>query len=97
MEVPEGKKFYGSVTVSERGQIAIPVDARKDFNIKTGDKLLVFGDQAMGIGIATFSIMQRTMEGTADLFREIGSKMSDKENKKPKTNNKTNSKTKDIK
>lgn len=28
---PKGKKFYGSVTVSERGQIAIPVEARKDF------------------------------------------------------------------
>ena len=87
MEAPEGKKFYGSVTVSERGQISIPVDARKDFGIKTGDKLLVFGDQERGIGIATFSIMQRTMEGTADLFREIGSTINNKENKKSKTNN----------
>jgi AbrB family looped-hinge helix DNA binding protein len=93
MKAPEGKKFYGSVTVSERGQIAIPVDARKDFGIKTGDKLLVFGDQERGIGISTFSIMQRTMEGTADLFREIGSDMNDKEYKKSKANNKT----KDIK
>ena len=93
MEVPESKKFYGSVTVSERGQIVIPVDARKDFSIKTGDKLLVFGDQERGIGIATFSIMQRTMEGTADLFREIGSTIKGKENKKSKTNNRT----KDIK
>ena len=93
MEAPESKKFYGSVTVSERGQIVIPVDARKDFDIKTGDKLLVFGDQEKGIGIATFSIMQRTMKGTADMFREIGPKMSDKENK----NSKTNNETKDIK
>lgn len=93
MEAPENKKFYGSVTVSERGQIVIPVDARKDFSIKTGDKLLVFGDQERGIGIATFSMTQRTMEGTADLFREIGSKMDDKENKKSKTNKET----KDIK
>ncbi|MCL5071556.1 MAG: AbrB/MazE/SpoVT family DNA-binding domain-containing protein [Actinobacteria bacterium] len=54
MEAPESKKFYGSVTVSKRGQIAIPIDARKDFNIKTGDKLLVFGDKEKGIGI--FSI-----------------------------------------
>jgi len=89
MEAPESKKFYGSVTVSERGQIVIPVDARKDFGIKTGDKLLVFGDPERGIGIATFSIMQRTMEGTADLFREIESTINDKENKKSKTNNKT--------
>ena len=78
MEAPEGKKFYGSVTVSERGQIAIPIDARKDFDIKTGDKLLVFGDQERGIGIATFSIMQRTMQGTTDLFRDIELKINEK-------------------
>jgi AbrB family looped-hinge helix DNA binding protein len=76
MKPPEGKKFYGSVTVSERGQIVIPVDARKDFNIKTGDKLLVFGDMERGLGIATFGIMQKTMQGSVDLFREIGTVMN---------------------
>jgi AbrB family looped-hinge helix DNA binding protein len=89
MEAPEGKKFYGSVTVSERGQIVIPVDARKDFNIKTGDKLLVFGDLERGLGIATFDIMQRTMEGAIGLFREIGSTMKHKVNEKSETNDKT--------
>lgn len=84
MKAPEGKKFYGSVTVSERGQIVIPADARKDFGIKTGDKLLVFGDLERGLGIATFDIMQRTMEGSAELFREIGSTMKSKENKESK-------------
>jgi len=33
--------FYGWITVSKKGQIAIPADARKELNIKTGDKLLV--------------------------------------------------------
>ena len=32
---------YGIVTVSEKGQIAIPVDARRDLDIKPGDKLIV--------------------------------------------------------
>lgn len=84
MKAPEGKKFYGSVTVSERGQIVIPADARKDFGIKTGDKLLVFGDLERGLGIATFDIMQRTMEGTIDLFREIGLTMKHKESQETK-------------
>jgi len=84
MKAPEGKKFYGSVTVSERGQVVIPADARKDFGIKTGDKLLVFGDLERGLGIATFGIMQKTMEGTAELFHEIGSTMKSKENKESK-------------
>ena len=46
------KKFYGAITVSERGQIAIPVQARRDFGIEVGDKLLVFGDLQHGIALA---------------------------------------------
>jgi len=89
MKIPEGKKFYGSITVSERGQVVIPADARKDFGIKAGDKLLVFGDLEKGLGIATFGIMQRTMEGTIDLYREIESITKSKKNKESKINKKT--------
>jgi len=34
-------KFFGIVTVGERGQIVIPKEARKTFNIKKGDKLII--------------------------------------------------------
>ncbi len=46
MAVCEGSaedKFFGSVTVGERGQIVIPAEARKRLNIVAGDKLLVIG------------------------------------------------------
>ncbi len=33
--------FFGSVTVGERGQVVIPADARKRFQIEPGDKLLM--------------------------------------------------------
>ena len=33
---------YGVVTVSDKGQIAIPVDLRKDLGINKGDKIFVF-------------------------------------------------------
>jgi len=89
MEAPEGKRFYGSVTVSERGQIVIPADARRDFGINAGDKLLVFCDLERGLGIATFSIMQMTMEGATDLFREIRSTMKPEHDKNYKTDDKT--------
>lgn len=79
MEAPENKKFYGSITVSERGQVVIPTGARKDFGIKTGDKLLVFGDMERGIGIVTFDIMQQTMSGSLDLFQEIKTDMVKKD------------------
>ncbi len=35
--------FYGTATVSEKGQIVIPSEARKANDIKAGDKLIVAG------------------------------------------------------
>jgi AbrB family looped-hinge helix DNA binding protein len=61
---PPGKRFYGTVTVSERGQIVVPTEARKDFDIRTGDKLLVLGDLEQGIGIITLSMMKKMLENT---------------------------------
>lgn len=40
---PNGRKFYGSVTVGERGQVVIPAQARRDHGIGPGDKLLALG------------------------------------------------------
>ncbi len=48
-EVMKGKHFYGAVAVGERGQIVIPVEARKEFSIEPGDKLVVFGSDGKGI------------------------------------------------
>ena len=36
------KKFYGTTTLGERGQVVIPVNAREDLELKAGDKLLTF-------------------------------------------------------
>ena len=33
--------FYGMVTISEKGQLALPVDIRRDININTGDRFIV--------------------------------------------------------
>jgi AbrB family looped-hinge helix DNA binding protein len=34
--------FFGTATVGERGQVVIPAEARKEYNINPGDKLLMF-------------------------------------------------------
>ena len=73
MELKKGKKFYGSVTVSERGQIVIPADARKDFDIKTGDKLLVLADLEKGIVFTKANFMLQMMEGTLNAMQKIES------------------------
>jgi len=39
----ECKSFYGTTTLGEKGQIVIPVDARKEMGLEKGDRLLVFG------------------------------------------------------
>ena len=41
-------KFYGATTVGERGQVVIPAEARRDFEITPTTKLLVFGSQGHG-------------------------------------------------
>ena len=48
---PKGKHAFGIVTVGEKGQIVIPAKARKIFDIKSGDQLLVLGDEEQGIAI----------------------------------------------
>ncbi len=41
-------KCYGTTTVSERGQIVIPAEARRELDIACGTKLLVFRSGGMG-------------------------------------------------
>ncbi len=40
----KGNTLFGSVKVGERGQIVIPKKARDKYDIKSGDSLLLFGD-----------------------------------------------------
>jgi AbrB family looped-hinge helix DNA binding protein len=37
----KGAHIYGTVKVGEKGQVVIPSDARRDFNIRPGELLLV--------------------------------------------------------
>ena len=48
---PKGKHLFGVVTIGEKGQIVIPAKARKIFNLKAGDQLVVLGDETQGLGL----------------------------------------------
>lgn len=48
---PKGKHIFGVVSVGEKGQIVIPAKARKTFQIKPGDQLVVLGDEAQGLAL----------------------------------------------
>ncbi|MBQ4190173.1 MAG: AbrB/MazE/SpoVT family DNA-binding domain-containing protein, partial [Bacteroidales bacterium] len=43
MQENDGKYIFGVVKVGDKGQIVIPKDARKIYNIQTGDTLMMLG------------------------------------------------------
>lgn len=66
-----GHQFYGSTSVGARGQIVIPIKARKDFKIKNGEELLVFGAHGKFIAVAKLSEMKEFLEELSLQFKEI--------------------------
>ena len=61
MQENEGKYIFGVVKVGEKGQIVIPRDARKVYDIKPGDALLLLGDQK-GMALVKTEIFQNAVE-----------------------------------
>ncbi|MCR4726266.1 MAG: AbrB/MazE/SpoVT family DNA-binding domain-containing protein [Clostridia bacterium] len=47
----EENRFIVSVKVGPKGQITIPVEARKMFDIEIGDTLMILGDKKRGLAI----------------------------------------------
>lgn len=47
-------KYIWTCKVTSKGQMVIPKEARKVFNIKEGDTLILFGDTEKGIALAKY-------------------------------------------
>ena len=66
MQEKDGKYIFGVVKVGDKGQIVIPRDARKQYDIKPGDSLMLIGDQN-GMALVKTEIFQsivsQMMEG----------------------------------
>ncbi len=58
----EGKYIFGVCKIGEKGQIVIPKDARKVYNLSAGDTLLMLGD-AKGIALIKTDFFQDLAEG----------------------------------
>jgi AbrB family looped-hinge helix DNA binding protein len=71
------KMFFGTVTVGERGQVVIPAEARKEFGIETGDKLLVFAHHEHGISMVKIDAVQRFVDVLRETIERAGNAPSE--------------------
>ena len=66
MQEKDGKYIFGVGKVGDKGQIVIPKDARKVYDINPGDTLMLLGDQK-GMALLKTEIFQamidQAMEG----------------------------------
>ena len=61
MQEKDGKYLFGVVKVGDKGQIVIPRDARKIYDIKPGDALILLGDQR-GMALLKTEIFQSAID-----------------------------------
>lgn len=54
---PDGKGFFGTVTVGQRGQVALPAQARKQLGLEPGDQLVVLTDPAQGLALIPLCLL----------------------------------------
>ena len=66
-KIPKGKYIFGTVTIGDKGQIVIPVKARRLFHLEPGDALVVLGDENQGLALLK-----------ADFFLEMSRQLQEK-------------------
>jgi AbrB family looped-hinge helix DNA binding protein len=63
-------KYAWTAKVGEKGQIVIPSEARKIFDINPGDTLLLLGDEHQGLAIVKKSLLQQFAAAILDAKKE---------------------------
>ena len=65
-------KFCGATTVGERGQIVIPAEARKEYGLEIGDKVMVFmSHHGTGLIVIKADQVTRMLSETIDQLGRI--------------------------
>lgn len=64
----KGKHMFGVVTIGDKGQIVIPVRARRVFHLNPGDQLMVLGDENQGIALVDARLFIGYTEGMKNGF-----------------------------
>ena len=63
MDIINDDRFMVTVKVGPKGQITIPAVARKMFDIKEGETLIVLGDTKRGIALMKSDLFYELMPG----------------------------------
>lgn len=66
MQEKDGKYIFGVLKISEKGQIVIPKEARKIYNLQAGDTLMLLGDKNGMALVKTdifYDLVGQVMEG----------------------------------
>lgn len=71
MEKFEMPKMYGAVTVGERGQVVIPAQVRKMYNLRTGEKLIVFAKPGGPIGFIPSEHFNHFLEQASKIMSKM--------------------------
>ena len=66
-KAPKGRYIFGTVTIGDKGQIVIPVKARRLFHLEPGDSLVVLADENQGLALLK-----------ADFFLEMSRQLQEK-------------------
>ncbi|KKR05519.1 MAG: Transcriptional regulator [candidate division WS6 bacterium GW2011_GWF2_39_15] len=62
-------EFYGTATVGTKGQIVIPNEVRKRYDIKTGDKLVIFSGEGGVIAIMKSDKLNDLLKGISAIAK----------------------------
>jgi len=66
-----GPRFYGAVTVSDRGQIVIPAEARRELEIAVGDKMLVVSGPRGALMLIKATLVTRMVGQWSGFMRQL--------------------------
>ena len=64
----EKDKYVGICKVGEKGQIVIPVEARKMFNINSGDSIIVLCDKKKGIALFKSDVIEEIQTNVQNML-----------------------------
>lgn len=65
-------KCFGTAVLGPRGQLVVPVEARKDLGLDTGNKFLVFGHfQELGLILIKVEAAERVLNIISSQLNEV--------------------------